>query len=929
LQVKDAAQHSSIRDNWRVGNRDWFAYHVARRAGILGASSLTIRLSMSSAEPVSGVDIQRSAPRWIVLKFGGTSVSERTRWDTIGALMRERVQCDGDRVLTVVSALSGITNALQGMIEAHADDAACSEHTAAIVKRHHAFAQVLDLDPELVLGERLRLLEALLADPRRAHAQLDWQAELLAQGELLSSTLGAAYLSTQGAAVGWVDARDWLRAASRQNQSEWARQLSVSCDVTADTGLRARFGNGAPLLITQGFIARSGENGTAILGRGGSDTSAAYFGALLAAQRVEIWTDVPGMFSANPRQVPDARLLSRLDYEEAQEIATTGAKVLHPRCIHPCRDANVPIWIRDTSHPTMEGTVIARSVATVPGVKAISSRRGIVLVAMETIGMWQQVGFLADIFDRFKRHGLSVDLIGSSETNVTVSLDPSDNLVNSNVLEALCADLAEVCRVKVIAPCAAITLVGRGMRSLLHKLGDVWAEFGRERVHLISQSSNDLNLTFVVDEALLDQDGADGMMPRLHALLIASGAMPVDEAIVFGPSWRSLHTGEALRVVPWWRTLRQTLLPLATQGTPRYVYHLPTVRDRARALAALPAIDRRFYALKANPHPAILRALEAEAYGFECVSGGELAHLFATLPDLDPQRVLFTPSFATRDEYADASARGVRITLDSAFPLTHWPELFRGRDLILRIDPGFGHGHHEKVRTGGKGAKFGLDPDALDAFQSATNAIGARIVGLHAHIGSGIAESSHWAEVYARLASLADAIGTVSAIDVGGGLGVPYEPDAAPFDLAAYGDALATIKAAYPQYALWVEPGRWLVAECGVLLAHATQVVEKSGVRRLGVDAGMHTLLRPALYGAFHQIVNLSRSDAGDTAVFDVVGPICESGDVLGRRRKLPAASTGGDVLLIADAGAYGASMASHYNLRGLPGESVLDGDTL
>ena len=101
--------------------------------------------------------------------------------------------------------------------------------------------------------------------------------------------------------------------------------------------------------------------------------------------------------------------------------------------------------------------------------------------------MWQQVGFLADIFERFKRHGLSVDLIGSSETNVTVSLDPSDNLVNTNVLDALCADLAEVCRVKVIAPCAAITLVGRGMRSLLHKLTDIWAEFGRERVHLISQ----------------------------------------------------------------------------------------------------------------------------------------------------------------------------------------------------------------------------------------------------------------------------------------------------------------------------------------------------------------------------------------------------------------------------------------------------------
>jgi diaminopimelate decarboxylase/aspartate kinase len=863
--------------------------------------------------------------RWIVLKFGGTSVSTRERWDTIGTLMRDRASRKNARVLTIVSALSGITNALQAVIDAHADDALCAQRVAAIVQRHREFAATLGLDPEQVLGERLGMLYALLADPRRAGADLAWQAEVLAQGELLSSTLGVAYLKAQGVDVDWFDAREGLNAFALPNQNEWARRLSVSCDFAPDAGLRRRFAEGAPLRITQGFIARHADGGTAILGRGGSDTSATYFGAKLGAQRVEIWTDVPGMFSANPRQVPDACLLSRLDYEEAQEIATTGAKVLHPRCIHPCRDAGVPIRILDTTHPQMDGTTIARDAANVPGVKAISSRRGIVLVAMETIGMWQQVGFLADTFERFKRHGLSVDLIGSSETNVTVSLDPSDNLVNSNVLEALCADLSEVCRVKVIAPCAAITLVGRGMRSLLHKLGEVWAEFGRERVHLISQSSNDLNLTFVVDESLLDQEGPNGTMARLHALLIGSGAMPVDEATVFGPSWRALHADASPRATTWWKSHRKELMREAEQGTPRYVYHLPTVRERARALAALPAIDRRFYALKANPHPAILRTLDAEGCGFECVSGGELAHLFGVLPNLDPRRVLFTPSFAARAEYADAAARGVRITLDSVFPLTQWPELFRGRELILRIDPGFGHGHHEKVRTGGKGAKFGLDSEALPAFLAAAKAVGARIVGLHAHIGSGISETAHWAEVHARLASIADTIGTVESIDVGGGLGIAYEPDAEPFDLAAYGAALAEVKSAYPQYALWVEPGRWLVAECGALLAHATQVIEKAGVRRVGVDAGMHSLLRPALYGAFHRVVNLSRLDDEDAVAFDVVGPICESGDVLARRRKLPAATREGDVMLIADAGAYGAVMASNYNLRGLPAECVLD----
>jgi len=861
---------------------------------------------------------------WIVLKFGGTSVSSRTRWDTIGALMRERADAEGARVLAVVSALSGITNALQGVIDAHADDADCIARIDMIAQRHREFASELDLDADEVLDERLHALRSLIDDRRRANAELGWQAELLAQGELLSSTLGAAYLSRQHADLGWTDARDWLRALAVPNQSDWAGRLSVSCDSRADAALRKRFDEQPRLLITQGFIARAADGATAILGRGGSDTSATYFGALLGARRVEIWTDVPGMFSANPRQVPDARLLTRLDYEEAQEIATTGAKVLHPRCIHPCRDANVPIWIRDTAHPQQEGTVIARDAVTVPGVKAISSRRGIVLVAMETVGMWQQVGFLADIFERFKRHGLSVDLIGSSETNVTVSLDPSDNLVNSNVLEALCADLAEVCRVKVIAPCSAITLVGRGMRSLLHKLSDVWAEFGRERVHLISQSSNDLNLTFVVDEALLDADGADALLPRLHALLIASGAMPVDEAAVFGPSWRALHTRVSTPPQKWWQAHRAALLAMAELRTPRYVYHLPTVREHARALKAIVAIDRCHYALKANSHPAILRALGAEGFGFECVSQGELELLFAALPTLDPARVLFTPSFAARAEYADAAARGVRITLDSVFPLQHWPGLFAGLDVSLRIDPGFGHGHHEKVRTGGKGAKFGLEIGMLQAFVNAARKAGARIDGLHAHIGSGILDARHWRDVYARLAALADGIGTVSAIDIGGGLGVAYEPDAEPFDLHAYASTLAEVKSAYPQYALWIEPGRYLVAEAGVLLLRVTQVIAKDGVRRIGVDGGMNVLLRPALYGAFHHIVNLSRLDDTDTEVFDVVGPICESGDVLGRRRHLPRATSEGDVLLIADAGAYGAAMANTYNARALPDEEIL-----
>ena len=594
--------------------------------------------------------------------------------------------------------------------------------------------------------------------------------------------------------------------------------------------------------------------------------------------------------------------------------------MLHPRALGPCRDAGVPLAILDTTRPDLPGTVIDDGAGGVPGVKAISRRGGIVLVSMETVGMWQQVGFLADVFDIFREHGLSVDLLGSSETNVTVSLDSSENLVSTDVLARLSEDLSKCCRVKVIAPCASITLVGRGMRSLLHRLSEIWATFGQERVHLISQSSNDLNLTFVIDEA-----DAEGMMASLHAQLIASGAMPVHEPGVFGPRWNELSGTARVRGPRWWEGERGRLLDIAAGGTPAYAYHLPTVRERARALAAIEPVDRRFFAIKANPHPAILNALVEEGFGLECVSLGELRHAFASVPGLAAERVLFTPSFAPIDEYAAAFELGVTVTLDHVDALRRWPDVFRGRRLGLRVDLGRGEGHHAKVRTGGVASKFGLPVPRIDEFLEAARGLGILVDGLHAHLGSGVDTPEHWRSVCDELGGIANRIGSIDTIDIGGGLPIPYRAEDEPFDLDAWSAGLAEVKAAYPGYRMAIEPGRYMVAESGVLLLTATQVVEKHGVRRVGGDAGMNALMRPALYEAWHDIANLSRLDDTDTTDFDVVGPICETGDVLGQKRPLPAATAPGDVLLVADAGAYGFVMSNTYNLRELPRVEILE----
>ena len=872
--------------------------------------------------PNAPAPLPADAP-WIVMKFGGTSVATLPRWQNIRELVASR-RAEGARVLVVVSALTGITDALKQLC-GEGDQGKRKAAAGAIAQRHYDLLAHMQLPLPATLGARLDELAVLAAEGPARLGELAWSAQVQAHGELMSSALGAAFLSESGLPTQWVDARDCLAAAALPNQNERTRLLSAMVEARPDPALNARLAAQGEVFITQGFIAREptsdqGGGRTVLLGRGGSDTSASYFGALLKAARVEIWTDVAGMFTANPRQVPGARLLQKLDYEEAQEIASTGAKVLHPRCLSPLREPRVPLLVKDTNRPELEGTVIGPEVRDhAPSVKAISARKGITLVSMESVGMWQQVGFLADVFAHFKQHGLSVDLIGSAETNVTVSLDPTENLLDSDAIAALAGDLAKVCRVKVIAPCAAITLVGRGMRSMLHTLSSVLAEFDQLRVHLISQSSNNLNLTFVVDE-----DVVDTLLPHLHELLIAAGALRTDDSVLFGPSWQALYgSGEALAQPSWWRDgERRRLLAIAAEATPRYVYHLPTVRAQARELKSLAAVDRLHYAVKANTHPAILRALAEEGFAFECVSPGELEAVSAAVPAGTP--LLFTPNFASREDFVRGLASRAAITLDALHPMEHWGELFRGREIVLRVDLGRGLGHHEKVRTGGSGSKFGLPLEQLDAFLRHADAHGVTVRGLHAHLGSGVLDAKHWGEVYGQLASLAERIGSIAFLNIGGGLGVPSHPGEAKLDVAALDKVLREVKAAYPHYQLWMEPGRYLVADAGVLLARVTQTKGKGSWRYLGVDTGMNSLIRPALYDAWHEIANLTRLDEPATGLFQVVGPICESGDVLGSDRRLPEPQEG-DVILIAQAGAYGKVMSSPYNLRGETEEVVID----
>jgi len=859
------------------------------------------------------------ASPWVVCKFGGTSVSSRSRWDTIAEVVRTHRR-DGQHPFLVCSALAGISDQLEALL-AEAEHGDPTSVLDAIRSRHRALAGELEVDGAGVLADEFERLERLTQDAAAADVVSPrLRAAVLATGELLSTRLGTAYLSAEGLPAEWLDARSFLRAQDAPHAPPERQYLSATCAAASDPVLQAHLAE-APdtVYLTQGFIASNALDETVLLGRGGSDTSAAYFAAKLEAERLEIWTDVPGLFTANPREVPSARLLRRLGYDEAQELSTMGARVLHPRCIDPVRRYRIPLHVRSTERPAMDGTVVTDDgLDPGPRVKAVSAKTGITAVSMDTIGMWQEVGFLADVFQIFKHSGLSVDLVATSEANVTVTLDPSANALDPETLDRLLHDLNRYCDAHLIDSCAVVSLVGRHIRSLLGELGPAFEVFDEQKVHLVTQAASDLNFSFVVDE-----EQAPRLVRELHAQFFGAEG----PSAVVGPQWRELVETDDRPVPPdvWWHSRRDELLMLANEETPRYVYDEATLRDAARRVGELDGVDRAFYAVKANPHPEVLRTFEANGLGFECVSPGEVERVFEVLPDLDPDRVLFQPNFAPIEEYEAAFARGVHVTIDNVQLLEKHPDAFSGAPLFVRVDPGRGHGHHRHVRTAGAQSKFGVVPDDLDRLRRAADRAEATVVGLHVHVGSGITDESAWPDIADFLASLAADFPEAQVLNVGGGLGVPSRPSAAPIDLDAVDDRLSAVAERHPQYALWMEPGRYLVAEAGVLLARVTQTKTKGNARYVGLDTGMNSLLRPALYGAHHEIVNLTRLDAAASQTADVVGPICETGDVLGHNRRLPPTEPG-DVLLVATTGAYGASMGNHYNLRP-PAEEVVLGE--
>jgi aspartate kinase len=442
----------------------------------------------------------------IVCKFGGTSVTDAAAVTRLIEIVRQRVP---ERPIIVISALAGVTDSLLALAaQAESEDSASLDRTLAeLLERHEQIAHALqgaDTALESIAGdlEALRAELQSLRNRRVTPAQLD---AIAGRGELWSSRLVAGALTGAGVDAVWCDVRPIMVTDARFNRATPYVQV---LNTRARQCLRPLC-DGGQVPVTQGFIGATATGASTTLGRGGSDFTAALLGAALDVGRVEIWTDVDGLMTADPRIVPSARTLKVASYEEAAELSTFGAKVLHPATAVPLIRAGIPIVILNSRHPERTGTTIepegvVEQVGDSP-IRSISWKQGITVINIRAPRMLGAYGFLRALFEIFERHETVVDVLASGEVSISITIEDRSRL------KPLLHDLEELGEVWIEEHRAIVAVVGIGLRHTPGLAGRVFNAVWPANVEVISQGCSSINMTFVVRE----EEGPD-VVRRLH-----------------------------------------------------------------------------------------------------------------------------------------------------------------------------------------------------------------------------------------------------------------------------------------------------------------------------------------------------------------------------------------------------------------------------
>jgi aspartate kinase len=449
----------------------------------------------------------------IVMKFGGTSVADAACLRDVAALVRGALPRGP---LVVLSATAGTTDRLfAAAARAESGDlAGAREIQEALLARHGALAR--ELLPEGVppaveaaladLGGELDLLlrgVALLKElsPRSLDA-------IASVGERLSSRILAAHLDAAQVESTWVDARDVMRTDAAFG---CARPIQPALEALAAEILAPRLGPGRAV-VTQGYIGATAQGLTTTLGRGGSDYSASLFGAALGAEDIQIWTDVEGVLTCDPRVVPLAQPISELGFREAAELAAFGAKVLHPATIQPAVERGIPVTVRHARRPGGRFTTITGEVRSGRPVTALAHRAPVTVLTVASLRMLNQSGFLARLFEVFGRHRVSVDLVATAEVSVSLTVDADADL------EGLVSDLSAFATVEAVRDRAIVAVVGERLKETPGVAAQAFGALREINVEMISMGANEINLSVVVPAA-----DARTALARLHAAFVEGG----------------------------------------------------------------------------------------------------------------------------------------------------------------------------------------------------------------------------------------------------------------------------------------------------------------------------------------------------------------------------------------------------------------------
>jgi aspartate kinase len=459
-----------------------------------------------------------------VMKFGGTSVEDERAFERVVDIVKCVYAQNVTSPVVVVSAMSGVTDALLESVERSAtgDEEGGKRLLEPHWLRHLTVARALAIEPSAI--------EAMLESVRREVAEL-LQAtnaqmmprpllqDLIASyGEHLSSALLAAVLRHAGLPAQHLDARRCIVTNHEHGSAEpLLLQTERRTRALLEPLLAAR-----RIPVLGGFIG-SAENGTTTtLGRGGSDYTAALVGASLGAREVQIWTDVTGVLTADPRLIKQARTIARLSYAEAAELAYFGAKVLHPKTIQPAVEQGIPVRICNARAPDADGTLVcSEAEISARTVKAIAHKIGITLVQITSARMLGAYGFLHAIFEVFNRHRTAIDIVTTSEVSVSLSLD------DARALPSIVNELKEFGAVRVEHKQAIICVVGEGLRVTSGIAARIFSCLSDINISLISQGASSINLTFVVEE-----NNVHEAVARLHATFFESDVQSKAEAAV-------------------------------------------------------------------------------------------------------------------------------------------------------------------------------------------------------------------------------------------------------------------------------------------------------------------------------------------------------------------------------------------------------------